>query len=163
MQAGSSNGSPRTPWSASGGREGGGARVFEYTLRSDFNETRPAADQIMQAVTEFQYSENDIFAIRLCLEEALINAVKHGNKHDPAKSVRVTARVSADDIEIVIQDQGPGFRREDVPDPTLAENLEKFSGRGILLIEAYMTNVEWSDAGRRIRLYKKREAVAQPA
>ena len=47
-----------------------------------------------------------------------------------------------------------------MPDPTLQENLEKCSGRGILLMEAYMNRVEWTNGGRRVRMVKKNEADA---
>ena len=57
--------------------------------------------------------------------------------------------------EITIQDEGPGFKRSGIPDPTLAENLHKCSGRGIHLIEAYMDEVQWSRGGRRLKMVKE--------
>ena len=104
------------------------------------------------------FDDNAQFALKLALEEALINAVKHGNKLDPAKRVRGRATVTADRAEIVVQDEGVGFTRVAIPDPTLEENLEKTSGRGILLIEAYMDEVQWSDQGRRVRMVKHNNA-----
>jgi len=63
---------------------------------------------------------------------------------------------------IVIEDEGSGFARALVPDPTLEENLEKSSGRGIHLIEAYMNEVRWSRGGRRLRMVKKNDADLLP-
>lgn len=116
----------------------------------------------MGEVVSREFGDNDIFALRLALEEAVINAIKHGNKLDPAKRVKIDATVSDDEVVVTIHDQGPGFRREAVPDPTLEENLEKNCGRGILLIEAYMTTAEWTDQGRRLHMSKRREASLVP-
>jgi serine/threonine-protein kinase RsbW len=97
------------------------------------------------------------FAINLALEEALTNAIKHGNRLDPAKKVRIEAKVTPKRAEITVEDEGPGFDRGGVPDPTSQENLEKCSGRGILLIEAYMNRVTWDRGGRRVKMVKKNE------
>ena len=94
------------------------------------------------------------FAIKLALEEALINAIKHGNKLDRTKHVHIEWKVTPQVAEIIIEDEGPGFNRAKVPDPTSEPNLEKLTGRGLLLIETYMNNVEYSKGGRRVRLVK---------
>jgi hypothetical protein len=77
---------------------------------------------------------------------------------DPKKHVKIEASVTPKQAEIVIEDEGPGFDRKAVPDPTLDENIEKCSGRGILLMESYMNCVEWTKGGRRVRLVKKKES-----
>ena len=74
---------------------------------------------------------------------------------DPRKKVHVEAKVTPKQAEIVIEDEGPGFDRTCVPDPTADENLCKCSGRGILLIESFMDKVQWSHGGRRVKLVKK--------
>lgn len=134
------------------------SRQFSFVIHSDFDESRVIQDQIMAAVTAASYPDNDVFAIKLALEEAMINAIKHGNKLDPKKRVRIEASVGHDQVEFMIHDEGAGFVKAEVPDPTLEENLEKNSGRGILLIEAYMSFAEWTDGGRKLRMGKKREA-----
>lgn len=133
-------------------------RQFSFVIHSDFEESRVIQDQIMAAVSSASYPDNDVFAIKLALEEAMINAIKHGNKLDPQKRVRIEASVGNDQVEIMIHDEGAGFVKAEVPDPTLEENLEKNSGRGILLIEAYMSFAEWTDGGRKLRMGKTREA-----
>jgi serine/threonine-protein kinase RsbW len=102
------------------------------------------------------WNEADIFAVHMALEESIMNAIKHGNKSDPAKSVEVLAKFSEGRFEAVIVDQGEGFALEDVPDPTLDENLELSSGRGVKLIQTFMDEVEYLDGGRRIRMLKIR-------
>lgn len=130
---------------------------LKFDIPSDLGESRNVHQQIMSAVQRQGYSDDAVFAIKLSLEEALVNAIKHGNKLDPAKKVHVQATVGPKQVEIIIEDEGPGFKRCDVPDPTADENLTKCSGRGLLLMEAYMNKVEYSKNGRRIRLVKKND------
>jgi serine/threonine-protein kinase RsbW len=154
-----------------GGRARSGAMATEadanhvpmrFTIRSDYAEGRDVQKAILDNVERSGFNSQSAFAIKLALEEALINAIKHGNKLDPKKTVIVEARVTPDETEITIEDQGPGFSRSSVPDPTAEENIEKCSGRGILLMEAYMNSVEWSHGGRRVRMVKKNEPDLLP-
>ena len=134
-----------------------GALPLRFTIRSDFHEGHEVQKRILDDVEKAGFNSTSTFAIKLALEEALINAIKHGNKLDPSKQVTIEARVTPAETEIIIEDEGKGFQRTCVPDPTLEENLEKCSGRGILLMEAYMNRVEWSHGGRRVRMVKKNE------
>jgi serine/threonine-protein kinase RsbW len=145
--------------SGSGGNGGSGANgrrggQLSFEINSDLSEGREVQRQILELVESCGYAGATFFAVNLALEEALVNAIKHGNRLDPKKKVRVEAVISPDKVEIFIEDEGPGFDRSSVPDPTIEENLEKCSGRGILLIEAYMTEVSWDRGGRRLRMVK---------
>ena len=126
-----------------------------FTIPSDLAASRDVHKTIMDRVEAQRYDEQSTFAIRLALEEGLMNAIKHGNKLDPKKTVHVEAKVTPQATEITIEDQGKGFHREEVPDPCAEENLLKCSGRGILLMEAYMDEVKYSQGGRRVRMVKK--------
>jgi serine/threonine-protein kinase RsbW len=117
-------------------------------------------NQILDAVRRNGFKGNTFFAINLALEEALTNAIRHGNRLDPKKNVHVEARVTPQRVEIWVEDDGPGFDRGSIPDPTADENLEKCSGRGILLIEAYMSRVTWDRGGRRLKMVKENEPHA---
>ena len=132
-----------------------GKLPLTFTIPSLLGATRDVHKRIMDEVERNKYGEQSSFAIRLALEEGLMNAVKHGNKSDSKKTVHVEAKVTSKAAEIIIEDQGKGFRRSHVPDPCSAENIEKCSGRGILLMEAYMDKVEYSRGGRRVRMVKK--------
>ena len=133
-----------------------------FTIRSDFSAGHDVQKRILDAVEKAGFNSQSTFAIKLALEEALINAIKHGNKLDLKKNVHIEATVTPTLTEITIEDEGPGFDRKSVPDPTLEENLDKCSGRGILLMEAYMNRVEWSRGGRRVHMVKKNEADLLP-
>lgn len=127
------------------------------TIASDYGDAREVQRLIRDEVERAGFDADSQFAIKLALEEALINAIKHGNKLDKRKNVQVEWHVSPAAVEIIIEDEGTGFDRKKVPNPTDETNLEKLTGRGILLIESYMTDVQWSNGGRRVKLLKKNE------
>src|SRR4051812_44096824 len=88
---------------------------LKFNFASDLVTGHDVQKQIMDAVESFGFHCDSVFAIKLALEEALINAIRHGNKLDPQKMVRVEARISPKRAEITIEDEGPGFQRCDVP------------------------------------------------
>jgi serine/threonine-protein kinase RsbW len=126
-----------------------------FTISSNHDAQIGAQEQILNRVEKAGFTGREFFAIKLALEEALVNAIRHGNRLDPAKHVRIEARITSKKVEFLIEDEGPGFDRKCVPDPTADENLEKCSGRGILLIESYMSRVWWDRGGRRLRMIKE--------
>ena len=126
----------------------------KMTIASSYDDAREVQRLIREEVEKAGFDPDSQFAIKLALEEALINAIKHGNKLDRTKHVHVEWKITPQVAEIIIEDEGPGFNRAKVPDPTSEPNLEKLTGRGLLLIETYMNNVEYSKGGRRVRLVK---------
>lgn len=130
---------------------------IEVTLPSDTTEARRFQDTIEQQMIARKVGDRDIFNVRLALEEALVNAIKHGNQFDPNKRVFVKYRFLGDIpgiFEIEIMDQGPGFDPSDVPDPTAVENLERPCGRGLMLMRHYMTEVEYRGSGNEVVMSK---------
>jgi len=145
----------KSPSAGRNGRKSSTTATFEFTIPSELSATRDVHKTIMDEVERHKYTETSAFAIRLALEEGLMNAVKHGNKLAREKTVHVLATVTAKQTQITIEDQGAGFERSNVPDPCSSENLLKCSGRGILLMESYMDKVEFSNGGRRVKMIKK--------
>ena len=90
------------------------------------------------------------------IEEALVNAIKHGNQLDPDKYVEVSFQVTCERFDIRIVDEGPGFNPEDVPDPTAIENIERPCGRGLLLIRGFMDEVKYHGRGNIVTMIKLR-------
>ncbi len=130
--------------------------------RSIVIESKPSATvkvcrQILPILEANNFSQEDIFAVHLALEEALINAIKHGNKMDPNKEVKIDYSVSPEKVEISMTDQGEGFTPEAVPDPRHGENLYKNEGRGLLLMQAYMDMVEFNKSGNCVRIVRYKE------
>ncbi len=94
-----------------------------------------------------------IFAVRLAIEEAITNAFVHGHQNLPGDvPVLVEFKVSQGEIQIAIEDRGPGFTPDTLPDPTLIENLSKPFGRGVMLMKAYMTEVLYNPQGNRVKM-----------
>src|SRR5438067_5341532 len=130
----------------------------EFDIPSDLGEARRVQNTIEEALRACRYTEHDVFSIRLALEEALVNAIKHGNQMDPDKRVRGQYRVTPERFEVRIADEGPGFDPEEVPDPTLPENIEKGCGRGVFLIRGFMSEVTYHAPGNVVTMAKVREA-----
>lgn len=126
------------------------------TIPSDTAEGQRLIKELLAQLELAEWETHDSFGVHLAAEEALVNAIKHGNKQDPTKSVHVDMRVSKQQVLIHITDEGPGFNPEAVPDPTLDENLDVPSGRGVMLIRAYMTEVEYNEQGNSVRMVKTR-------
>jgi serine/threonine-protein kinase RsbW len=130
---------------------------LRFVIHSDFAEGRQVQHAILEGIARHHFGPDATFAIRLALEEALINAIKHGNKFDPNKVVRVEASITPQVAEIIIEDEGTGFQRACIPDPTTDENVERLHGRGVMLIESYMDEVNWQSGGRRIRMVRRND------
>ncbi len=129
----------------------------ELTIPSDLAEARRVQERIEEALARAAYSEHDIFAIKLALEEALVNAIKHGNQMDPDKRVFVVYHVTPERFDIRITDEGEGFNPEEVPDPTLEINIERPCGRGLLLMRGFMTEVQYHGRGNVVSMAKVRD------
>ena len=123
-------------------------RAF-HCLRPGLEELQ---DEFASALLRFGFDEAATFAIRLAIEEAVVNAFRHGNKSDETKRVHFRSCISADRIDIDVTDEGAGFNPNAVPDPTREENLEIPSGRGVMLMKAYMTEVEYLAPGNHLRM-----------
>ncbi|MCI0462009.1 MAG: ATP-binding protein [Gemmataceae bacterium] len=130
--------------------------ALEVVIPSDPAEARRVQEEIERALQSNRFEERDIFSIKLALEEALVNAIKHGNQMDRSKKVHIAYRVNTERFDIYIADEGPGFDPEDVPDPMAVENLERPCGRGLLLMRHYMTEVVFHPPGNRVTMCKLR-------
>jgi len=126
----------------------------DVTIPSDTSEARRIQEEIEQQIASLKATEQEIFSVRLALEEALVNAIKHGNQMDRSKQVRVSYRLTLDRLEVQITDEGNGFDPEDVPDPTAVENLERPCGRGLMLMRHYMTEVVYNSRGNAVSMTK---------
>jgi len=125
---------------------------------SCLNEAHCLEEKILGQCKACTFGEHDLFALKLALEEALVNAVKHGNGMDPAKHVRVQYRINAERADVAIEDEGSGFNPCEVANPTDEANLERSHGRGILLMKAYMSAVVFSPSGNKVTLTKYNES-----
>jgi serine/threonine-protein kinase RsbW len=121
-----------------------------------WSEAAELVETIIAALRAARFSKQDVFAVRLALDEALANAIKHGHDGDLTKTVRVHWRLRAGDVLICVRDEGPGFDREIVPDPRAEDGLERDCGRGLLLMQLYLTHVRFNHRGNAVLLHKIR-------
>lgn len=128
-------------------------RSGSYELHNRREEIDRAEGDLLAALAACGYAEAAIFAVRLAMEEGLVNAFKHGHKLLPAETpVSFSYQADVQGVRLDIVDRGPGFNPADVPDPTLEENLDKPCGRGLLLMRAYMTKLEYLGKGNHLRM-----------
>lgn len=128
--------------------------AVEYEFFSDLGEVRLLQDRLEAALAAAGWGEHPQFAIKLAVEEAAVNAVKHGNQMDPDKKVRVGYTVTPVRFDIRIEDEGAGFNPADVPDPTSEVFIERPCGRGLLLINGFMDGVRYLGRGNVVVMWK---------
>jgi serine/threonine-protein kinase RsbW len=136
---------------------------FVETVHENIEFELPSAISLMHIVLEYLIKRVEKLGVckpeqsnlYIALDEAFVNAVKHGNKYDPNKLVRVTAEVSKNEAKFTIEDEGEGFDVNSIPNPLDPENLFKTSGRGVLFIYNIMDEVVYNDRGNRVTMVKK--------
>ena len=132
----------------------------EIDLPSQRGASRLVTDELLEQLGVHGWSPSDIFAIHLAAEEAIVNAIVHGNKLDPAKRVSVSCEVTPTVARIRITDEGDGFDPGQVPDCTAEDRLEMPGGRGVMLMKSFMTRIEYNAKGNSVLLEKRHEAAA---
>ncbi len=130
---------------------------YKLEIANDIRCASDLEEKILCQCQKLAYTDRDLFALKLAIEEAFANAVKHGNKMDPHKIVHVKYRITSKRVDVVIEDEGSGFNPAALPDPTAESNLEQCSGRGLLLMRAFMNNVVFNAAGNAVTLTKFNE------
>ena len=125
-------------------------------LPSERGASRLIMEQLLEQLGVHGWSPSDIFAIHLAAEEAIVNAIVHGNKLDPSKVVQVACVVSPTLARIEVTDEGSGFDPASVPDCRLEDRLEAPNGRGVMLMRTFMTRIEYSPRGTRVLMEKQR-------
>lgn len=128
----------------------------QIVVDSKLTEVTTVQDRIMPLVEQLEYSREAVFAVRLALDEAVSNAIRHGNQGDETKTVTVDYDLTPQQLTIQICDQGPGFNPDCLADPTCEENLTEPHGRGVMLMRAYMTDVRFNDSGNCVTMVKER-------
>ena len=130
--------------------QGGIIQQIELSSRLEsLSEIEKFIDEVCE---QCQFGEDHYGNILIALTEAVNNAITHGNQLNPDKKVNLNMETTTKDVEFTIKDEGTGFDYDNVPDPTLPENLEKLSGRGIFLMKSLADQVDFEENGRIIKL-----------
>jgi serine/threonine-protein kinase RsbW len=123
-------------------------------LKSDLEVLNPFLDRVSQDIFGLMNSKDEAFKIKLALEEAVVNAMRHGNQLDVNRSVAVHIEADQKEIAIDVHDEGKGFDFRVLPDPTRGEKAHLPSGRGVYLMRKLMDKVEFYDGGAGVRMTK---------
>lgn len=128
---------------------------IEFELPSDLSLMNGVLHYLHERVVQLGIVNPERSNLFIALDEAFVNAVKHGNKYDTNKLVRITADLSAKEARFTIEDEGEGFEVNKIPDPCDPTNLFKTSGRGVLLIYNIMDEVKYNERGNRLTMVKR--------
>jgi serine/threonine-protein kinase RsbW len=128
----------------------------DKTIQSDLDAGHASIEELMNALESAGWEGRDVFHIQMAIEEAVVNAIEHGNKRDATKQVHIVFVVDAESAEMTITDQGDGFDHQNVADPTEEERLDQPRGRGVLLIRELMTQAQYNQKGNSVWMRKER-------
>ena len=139
----------------SAGRHSDSFLQIEAWMPSEIKAISPLVQRLMRLIEDSHCVAGEEPAVELALDEALDNAVVHGNRMDRHKLVQVLCRCElGKGISIVVKDQGQGFDADAVPDPTAPENIGAEHGRGIWLMKSMMDEVSFEHSGTEVRMRK---------
>jgi serine/threonine-protein kinase RsbW len=147
-----------TPGHGARGPAPGEGKAWRRTIRlpSERGASRMVTEDLLEQLGVHGWEQSDIFSIHLAAEEAIVNAIVHGNKLDPTKQVLVDCLVSPELVRVEITDEGAGFNPANVPDCTSEERLEVPSGRGVMLMRTFMTRIEYNAKGNSVLMEKRK-------
>ncbi|HEX3280500.1 MAG TPA: ATP-binding protein [Pyrinomonadaceae bacterium] len=134
---------------------------IEFELPSDLALMDGVLQYLLARVSKLGLAAAEGSNLYVALDEAFVNAVKHGNKNDATKLVRIGAELSPKEACFTIEDEGEGFDVQTIPDPRDPANLFKSSGRGVLLIYNIMDEVEYNAQGNRVKMVKRPDRSAE--
>lgn len=131
-------------------------RTLEESFPSSLDSYQGFIKQVLQGLSDRGW-DSELFGIEMALEEAISNAIRHGNKLSPDKRVHAKCRISDSMFWAQISDEGSGFDPGEVPDCTRDERLQAPGGRGLALICHYMNKVQYNQIGNRLTMQMHRE------
>ncbi|MEQ1828353.1 MAG: ATP-binding protein [Pirellula sp.] len=131
---------------------------YDKVLPSDLEVGHSVIEELLQALNAAGWDGTDLFRIQMAIEEAVVNAIEHGNKREVAKKVHVILRVTPQEAWMQVTDEGCGFDHRNVADPTDDELLDKPRGRGVLLIRELMSESFYNECGNQVTMIKIRSA-----
>ena len=128
----------------------------DRSIPSETEAGRSIEEELLRQMEAAGWGRHDRFSVRLAMEEAIVNAIAHGNRYHAEKRVRVRCWLKPELVRIEVHDEGPGFDPARVPDPTDPERLQCPCGRGLMLMRHFMTRVEHLHPGSTVVLEKRR-------
>lgn len=129
---------------------------FDKFLPSDLDVGHAAIEELMTALGAAGWEGMDLFRIQMAIEEAVVNAIEHGNKRASDKKIRLVFDVTPEKAVMAISDEGAGFDHRNVADPTTEELVDKPRGRGVMLMRELMNEVNFNEIGNQVVMIKMR-------
>lgn len=120
-------------------------------IKSEISELKNVENFLNDIFKEYNLAHKYFNKLYLCISEAVLNAIKHGNKNDKNKNVAIEVDYINEEIEVLIEDEGEGFDINKVEDPTKGSNIKNESGRGIFIIRKMSNMLEYNEKGNRIQ------------
>ena len=133
---------------------------FDKFLPSDLDVGHAAIEELMSALGMAGWEGMDLFRIQMAIEEAVVNAIEHGNKKSLDKKIRLVFDVTPEKAVMTISDEGAGFDHRNVADPTTEELIDKPRGRGVMLMRELMNEVHFNEVGNQVVMVKLRSPAA---
>lgn len=132
---------------------------FHAVLPTSSKSIGECQSRLAELLEDLEFPDRDRFSVRLAVEEALVNALKHGNCRDESRAIEVTCQANGDLIRVEIRDEGAGFDPQGVKSSCEDAHLLNPNGRGIALMRQFMDRVEFNGAGNRVVLEKQRSDI----
>ena len=137
--------------------QSGEIQTVDTLLESTLDSVDTAEETVLRVAGEIGFPQDDLHQIGMAIRESMVNAVVHGNRYNARKKVHLSVSRSPKRLTVVIGDEGEGFDVDKLPDPLAEENLLKQSGRGLLLIQAFVDEFQVRrrhPAGTEVRMVK---------
>ena len=123
-------------------------------IKSTYTEVEATISSLVEKMRSMVADDDFYFDFKLMLSEIMANALIHGNKKDPGKSIMVRADIRRDLVRVTIEDEGDGFDVNGVADPSIPSNLSKVSGRGIFLVRSLSDSISFNSKGNSVTFEK---------
>ncbi len=120
-------------------------------INSDVTELKMVETFLTDIFRKYDLDTKYFNKVYLCVSEAVINAIKHGNKNDRRKKVSIEVQFDFHEIKVKVEDEGNGFDITSISDPTNERNLRNESGRGIFIIRTLTNQIEYNEKGNRVQ------------
>ncbi len=130
--------------------------AIDQIIESDSDQAHELIEKIAGRLEEEEWSMREQFQIRMAMEETITNAIEHGNRRSPDKKVRISCRISPHEFWLEVEDEGSGFCREEIADCTQEDRIGLPRGRGVMLIESFMSEAEYVGRGNLVRMSRTR-------
>ena len=119
-------------------QEGAREQTLEQVLESKLESVDHAEQTVLREAEVLGFDEDDLHRIGISVRECMVNAVVHGNRYNARKKVHLKVSRAPDRLTVWVADEGEGFDPATLPDPLAGENLLRQSGRGVLMMQAFM-------------------------